>query len=53
MGEHPEAAASFAEAVRLDPEYLANRPALQEMDAASRRGAAWPAPADQPADSGS
>ncbi len=45
MGEYPEAAASFAEAQRLDPEYLANRPALREMDAASRRGTPWPPPA--------
>lgn len=53
LGEYPEAAASFAEAVRLDPDYLANRPALREMDAASKLGRAWPAPADQPASSGS
>ena len=44
MGEFPEAAASFAEAVRLDPDYLASRPAAQELETASRRGAAWPSP---------
>jgi tetratricopeptide (TPR) repeat protein len=53
MGEHPEAVASFAEAVRLEPEFLAHRPALREMDAASRLGAGWPATADQPAGPGS
>jgi hypothetical protein len=52
MGQHPEAAASFAEARRLDPGYLANRPALREMEAASRQGASWP-PAVQPSASGS
>ena len=52
MGEHPEAAASFAEAVRLDPEYLASRPALREMEASSKLGTAWP-PAEQAADPGS
>jgi tetratricopeptide (TPR) repeat protein len=51
LGEHPEAAASFAEASRLDPDFLANRPALREMDEASKRGEAWPP--DQPAASGS
>jgi cytochrome c-type biogenesis protein CcmH/NrfG len=48
LGEYPEAAASFAEAVRLDPDFLANRPAAQEIEAASRRGAAWPPAPGQP-----
>jgi cytochrome c-type biogenesis protein CcmH/NrfG len=52
LGEYPEAAASYAEAVRLDPDFLANRPAAQEIEAASRRGAAWPAP-DQGSATGS
>ena len=52
LGEYPEAAASFAEVQRLDPDYLANRPALREMEAASRRGTAWP-PALPPPASGS
>lgn len=43
MGEHPEAAASFAEAARLDPEFFDSRPALREMDAAAKQGTAWPA----------
>ena len=38
-GEHPEAAAAFAEAERLDPAYFTNRPAERAMSEASRRGA--------------
>jgi tetratricopeptide (TPR) repeat protein len=44
LGSHPEAAAAFAEAVRLDPAFFENRPAAQAMDAASQRGAGWPSP---------
>ncbi len=43
-GSHPEAAAAFAEAARLDPSYFEYRPAARAMDAASQRGAAWPSP---------
>jgi cytochrome c-type biogenesis protein CcmH/NrfG len=35
LGEYPEAAASFAEALRLDPDFLVNRPAAREREAAS------------------
>jgi cytochrome c-type biogenesis protein CcmH/NrfG len=42
LGEYPESAAAFAEAARLDPEFLANRPATQALEAASRAGEAWP-----------
>lgn len=52
LGEFPEAAAAFAEAARLDPEFLASRPAAREMDEASKRGTAWPPRADQRDDSG-
>jgi tetratricopeptide (TPR) repeat protein len=53
LGQPAEASAAFAEAARLDPEYFSRRPAAREMDEASRRGAAWPAAADQPAVAGS
>lgn len=53
LGQPAEALAAFAEAARLDPEFFSSRPAAREMDEASRRGAAWPAPADQPAVAGS
>jgi tetratricopeptide (TPR) repeat protein len=44
LGSHPEAAAAFAEAARLDPSFFEYRPAARAMDAASQRGAAWPSP---------
>jgi len=44
QGAHPEAAAAFAEALRLDPSFFENRPAARAMDAASQRSAAWPSP---------
>ena len=49
VGQHPEAAAAFAEAARLDPSFFANRPAAEEQAAASKRGEAWPPPPTQPA----
>jgi tetratricopeptide (TPR) repeat protein len=44
LGSHPEAAAAFSEAVRLDPAFFENRPAARAMDEASQRGASWPSP---------
>lgn len=42
LGQHPEAAAAFAEAERLDPSYFEDRPAARAQYEASRRGEAWP-----------
>lgn len=42
QGEHPEAAAAFAEARRLDPAFFENRPAARAMDLSSQGGGAWP-----------
>lgn len=43
-GSHPEAAAAFAEAARLDASFFEHRPAARAMDEASQRGASWPSP---------
>ena len=47
-GEHPEAAAAFAEASRLEPDYFTNRPAERAMSEASRQGTSWPGPPIRP-----
>jgi Flp pilus assembly protein TadD len=41
LGQYPEAAAAFAEAVRLSPAYLASRPAAALQAEASERGRSW------------
>jgi tetratricopeptide (TPR) repeat protein len=42
LGRYGEAAASFDEALRLDPAVLEGRPAAQAVREAARRGEAWP-----------
>jgi tetratricopeptide (TPR) repeat protein len=44
LGSHPEAAAAFSEAARLDAAFFESRPAARAMDEASQRGASWPSP---------
>lgn len=41
---YPEAVTAFDEAVRLEPEVLARRPAARSTLEAARRGEPWPAP---------
>ena len=42
LGQHAEAAAAFAEAERLDPDYFTDRPAARASYEASKRGQSWP-----------
>jgi len=43
-GAYVEAVAAFDEAVRLDPQYFANRPAAQQVYEAARKGERWARP---------
>ena len=42
LEQHPEAAAAFAEAMRLDPEYFERRPASRQTYEAAQQGRRWP-----------
>jgi tetratricopeptide (TPR) repeat protein len=42
LEQHPEAAAAFAEAARLDPDYFEGRPAARQTYEASQQGKRWP-----------
>ena len=42
LDQHPEAAAAFAEALRLDPEYFESRPAARQTYEAAQQGKRWP-----------
>ena len=42
LGRHPDAVAAFEEALRLDPEAFALRPAARAVFEAAQRGERWP-----------
>ena len=42
LARHPEAVAAFEEALRLDPEVMALRPAAKASFEAAQRGEGWP-----------
>ena len=52
LGRADEAVAAFETALRLDPEYLQNRPGARAAYEAARRGERWPPP-EAPKPSGS